>query len=315
LISVILCTYNRYQSLETALASVVASSIPQSVDWEVLVVDNNSNDRTREVVHDFCVRHPGRIRYVFEPRPGKSHALNAGLLLAGGDVIAFMDDDVVVDPRWMTSLTTPVLDGTWAGAGGRILPERGFSPPPWLPSTMKYGLAPLALLDLGDQAARLFEAPFGTNMAFRRAMFEKYGGFRTDLGPRPGCEIRSEDTEFGNRLLAAGEQLWYEPAAVVYHEVTRHRLRKEYFLTWWFAKGRAVMREFGVRPSTRLYCCGIPLYLVRSLCFHALRWILCFGRSRRFARKIIVWEKLGQVAECYHQRVQRKGRSRQRATL
>ena len=79
-------------------------------------------------------------------------------------------------------------------------------------------------------------------------MFEKYGGFRTDLGPRPGSEIRSEDTEFGWRLLAAGERLRYEPSAVVYHSVSGESASdKQYFLAWWFDKARA--EHSGIRDS------------------------------------------------------------------
>ena len=66
----------------------------------------------------------------------------------------------------------------------------------------------------------LSQPPFGTNMAFQKKVFEKHGGFRLDLGPRPGSELRNEDTEFGRRLLAAGERLRYEPSATVYHRST-----------------------------------------------------------------------------------------------
>ena len=97
-ITVILCTFNRSQSLVRALGSVVLSRLPEAVTWEVLVVDNNSCDQTREVVADFCARYPGRFRYVFESEPGKSNALNRGVAEAHGDVLAFMDDDVIVDP-------------------------------------------------------------------------------------------------------------------------------------------------------------------------------------------------------------------------
>src|SRR5438445_7610660 len=86
--------------------------------------------------------------------------------------------------------------------------------PRWLSLGSRSAMAPLVQFDLGDVACELSEPPFGTNMAFRKSMFEKYGGFRTDLGPRPGSEIRSEDSEFGGRLLAAGERLRYEPSAL-----------------------------------------------------------------------------------------------------
>ena len=86
-------------------------------------------------------------------------------------------------------------------------------------------------------------------MAFRKEMFEKYGGFRIDLGPSPDSEIRNEDTEFGRRVTEAGERLRYEPSAVVYHDVPRQRLREEYFLRWWFDYGRAQISEDGKRPA------------------------------------------------------------------
>ena len=77
-ITVILCTYNRCQRLSKALASVAASVVPGSLDWEVLVIDNNSADQTRDVIEDFCHRYPGRFRYLLETKQGKSFALNTG---------------------------------------------------------------------------------------------------------------------------------------------------------------------------------------------------------------------------------------------
>jgi len=203
-ITVVLCTYNRCKSLLTALNSAAASVLPQSVEWEILVVDNNSKDATREVVEDFCKRNPSRFRYLYEPKPGKSNALNSGIREARGHIIAFMDDDVQVEPDWLQNLTASLHDGEWTGAGGRVIPEWSRPAPPWLSPQAWYAAGPLVQFDLGDKAGELFEPPFGTNMAFRKSVFEKCGGFRPELGPRPGSEIRNEDTEFGARVLAAG---------------------------------------------------------------------------------------------------------------
>lgn len=298
-ITVILCTYNRCKSLATALSSVAVSTLPKPIEWEVLVVDNNSTDRTREVVEDYCRLYPGRFHYLFEPRPGKSNALQAGIKNAQGNILAFMDDDVTVEATWLQNLTASLHDGQWAGAGGRILPERTFSPPPWIPLQDRYALAPLALFDLGLQPGALTEPPFGTNMAFQERVFEKYDGFRTDLGPRPGSEIRNEDTEFGHRLLAAGEKLCYEPSAVVYHSVSESRVRKKYFLTWWFDKARADIRQSGIPSDTRWYVAGIPLYLFRRLAVWTVRWIIAVKPSRRFSNKIKTWTVAGQILECH----------------
>ncbi len=282
-----------------ALSSVALSRLPESVTWEVLVVDNNSCDQTREVVEDFIGRYPGRFRYLFESEPGKSRALNRGIAEARGDVLAFMDDDVIVDPRWLQMLTAALLKGMWAGSGGRILAKWNCPRPPWLPENERRAMAPLAVFDLGLEAKRLAEPPFGTNMAFRRNVFEKYGGFRTDLGPQPGSQIRNEDTEFGRRLLGAGEQLWYEPSAIVFHPVQENRLRKQYYLAWWFDKARADILELGPPSHFKLCFGGVPLRLFRRLAVWTVRWILAVRPSRRFSNKLEVWAQAGQIVECY----------------
>jgi glucosyl-dolichyl phosphate glucuronosyltransferase len=298
-ISVILCTYNRCQSLATALESVATSQMPDSVAWEVLVIDNNSKDQTREVVKQFDQRYPGLFRYIFEPQQGKSHALNTGIREARGEILAFMDDDVLVDANWLQNLTKVFQQENWAGAGGRILPERDFTPPAWLSVEGKYALAPLAIFDLGTLPGELAEAPFGTNMAFRKEVFEKIGGFRTDLGPQPGSETRSEDTEFGFRALAAAQRLWYEPAAIVYHSLPAQRLRKEYFLAWWYDKARADIRAFGLPNGKRFSIAGVPLYEFRRLANWTLQWITAIRPARRFSCKLKVWMKAGEIVECH----------------
>jgi glucosyl-dolichyl phosphate glucuronosyltransferase len=310
-ITVILCTHNRCQSLEKALNSVVAQIFPKPIDWEILVVDNNSRDQTREVVEGFCRRYPGRFHYLFEPQPGKSHALNAGIREARGDVLAFTDDDVTVDPTWLHNLTAALRDGQWVGSGGRILPERTVSFPRWLRPEGRLASGPLVILNLGPDACQLNEPPFGANMAFQKSMFKKYGGFRTDLGPCPGSEIRGEDTEFGLRLLHAGEPMRYEPSAVVYHAVPEKRLQKKYFLLWWFDKARADLRALGASRSTKWYIVGFPLVLFRRLAVWTVRWLMAVEPSRRFSAKCNVWVIGGQIVESYRLR-DTKNRSREK---
>jgi glucosyl-dolichyl phosphate glucuronosyltransferase len=298
-ITVILCTYNRCESLQSALNSVAASVLPQAVEWEVLVVDNNSTDQTEKVVQEFCNRNPRRFRYLFESQQGKSHALNSGIREARGNTLAFMDDDVRVHPSWLENLTAPLRSDEWAGVGGRIVPEWTFSPPRWLLADSDHAAGPLVGFHPSPTAGRLKEAPIGTNMAFRKEMFEKYGYFRTDLGPRPGSELRNEDTEFGDRLLAGGEQLRYEPSALVFHPVTSNRIDKKYFLKWWFNKGESNIRQFGVRRGTRYYVGGIPLFLFRNLLVWTCKWLVAIRPARRFSSKLSVWTKAGEIVECY----------------
>lgn len=298
-ITVILCTYNRAQSLALALESVAGSVLPGSISWEVLVVDNNSSDNTREVVEEFTRRYPGRFRYLFEPRAGKSHALNSGIRESSGEVLAFMDDDVTVDGKWLENLTARVLTREWAGSGGKILPQGSFTPPPWLTLDDRYALAPLAIFDLGTEAGEMNEPPFGTNMAFCREVFEKVGEFRTDLGPCPGSETRSEDTEFGYRVMAVGLRIWYEPSAIVYHSLPAHRLQKQYFLDWWYDKARADIKQDGVPSDTRWLIAGVPHYLFRRFCVWGIRWLLALEPGRRFTNKLKTYRAAGMITECY----------------
>jgi len=307
-ISVILCTFNRCDSLERALDSVSAQVNLQSADWEVVVVDNNSKDGTRTVAEAFCQRYPGRFRYVFEKEQGKSYALNTGIRESRGKILAFMDDDVIVEPDWLARLVSPLDDETWAGVGGRIVPPADFVAPSWLALEGAHNLGGiLALFDKGEEGRELCEPPFGTNMAFRRDVFTRVGLFRKDLGPCPGSEIRGEDTEFGRRVLKSGSRLWYEPSAIVHHGVPVGRLTKRYFLRFQFDQGRASIREAGPKPPVgfipRSYF-TIPKLLGSTIFRRGLAWFFSTDAKRRFQRKCMVWMNLGQIAELL-QNVQR----------
>jgi glycosyltransferase involved in cell wall biosynthesis len=305
-ITVIVCTFNRCEIVAQTLESVAASVLPESVQWEVLVVDNNSTDRTKNVAEDFCRRRPDCFRYIFEPKPGKSSALNAGIRNARSEVLAFLDDDVTVDPAWLRNLTQPLLDAEYAGVGGRTLLQRPFSPPTWLALYGPGGMGGIiaALFDLGEEPCDLDQPPYGVNMAFRRSMFEKYGLFRTDLGPSPSRNIPrpNEDTEFGRRLLAAGERLRYEPAAIVYHPVPDNRLQKSYFLHWWFDFGRAVVVEKGPRTPVwgiPRHFLSIPKMIALTLPLCALRWMRTANPQKRFSAKCLTWATAGQISEAF----------------
>jgi len=309
-VTVIVCTYNRCRTLATALDSVAASAMHDSVAWEVLVVDNNSKDDTRGVVKQYSDKFPGRFRYIREERQGKSYALNTGIREAKGDILAFLDDDVTVEPAWLPNLTAPVLSGEWVGAGGRIRASEISGLPDWMVLEGPYGLGGVlcGLFDCGEvpRELQLDTAPNGSNMAYHRRIFEKYGLFRTDMGPSIDNTTPhpNEDTEFGRRLMLAGERLFYVPDAIIYHPVLQERLRKDYFLSWWFDYGRAVILEKRRRPPIL----GIPRkffsisdLVVRYLLTRTLRWCLTLDKRRRFYNKCQVWSTAGAIVQTYRQ--------------
>lgn len=296
-ITVIICTFNRSALLAVALESILASQLPSQIRWEILIADNRSSDETREVVNDFEMRFPGRIRYLFEPRPGKSYALNSAIAAATGNVLAFADDDITVTSQWLDALTAPILRGPWTGCGGRVFAQWVSAVPKWLDTTSWIAAGPLVQFDLGPDACALRETPMGTNMAFRKSLFEHYGAFRTDFGPRPGSEIRNEDSEFVRRLLHGGEPLFYEPAAIVYHPVPANRLTKKYFLAWWFGKGSSGIREAGFPSNVRWKIGGVPLSFLRRVLRWSVQWMFTWNAKARFVCSVCLWKLAGEIKE------------------
>lgn len=99
--SIVICTRNRCSVLDRCLSTVAGV---EGLDRaEVLVVDNGSTDETAAVIERWMATVP-QLRCVYEPRPGLSHARNSGVHNATGDVLAFLDDDVLVDQGWLDGL-------------------------------------------------------------------------------------------------------------------------------------------------------------------------------------------------------------------
>jgi glucosyl-dolichyl phosphate glucuronosyltransferase len=299
-ITVVLCTYNRSQDLAKALDSIAVQTFPEPVEWEILVVDNNSTDQTPAVVEEYSRKYPSRVRYITEQHQGLSHARNAGIRNAKGDILVFTDDDSVEDPGWLCNLTSKLHSGEWAGAGGRIIPAWAKAIPNWLSTDDPHTMGPFAAFDHGTEAGPLTVSPYGGNMAFRREVFEKYGGFRVDLG-RAGSNLQGrEDVEFANRLLARGERLRYEPGAVVRHPVLASRMEENYVLRWWYWYGRSEITESGPPPDARLFIFGVPLKSFRRLLRWTLQRLITLNPARRFACRRNVWYIAGTMVGCFN---------------
>jgi glucosyl-dolichyl phosphate glucuronosyltransferase len=170
-VSVVVSTYNRSSILLPALQSIVGQEAG-GVGYELIVVDNNSTDGTRELVEEFIAGcgFP-HVRYVFEGRQGLSHGRNAGIAAARAPIVAFTDDDVRVPPDWVASIAAAFRAWPEAGyVGGKVLPLWEAEPPAWLRSRQQW--APLALTDCGPEPFGIgIGKPVcmvGANLAFRR---------------------------------------------------------------------------------------------------------------------------------------------------
>lgn len=247
-VSVVVCTYNRCDVLGDTLSSFVSLRIPNGVSWELLVVDNNSSDRTREVAARYADRLP--LRYLFESRQGKTCALNLAVREAQGDLLLFTDDDVQLDPGWLWAFHEAARACPQAGwFGGRIIPWWPAGRPGWLQDECLPALKGFfGLYDLGDQQRPYAEGddpPAGAGMAVRRATFERIGGYREDLGPRGDKKGTCDDSELIFRAKAAQIGGAYVPDAVCRHLVPDERLSLRWFLKYGVGKGENQARMEG----------------------------------------------------------------------
>ena len=282
-LTVVVSTYNRADRLPSALDALLQQA--GNVAYEIIVVDNNSTDTTRDVVNAMASVSSGRVRYAFEPRQGLSHGRNTGIAQAAGPLIAFTDDDVRVAPDWVRQLTR-VFDEhpEIAYVGGPVLPNWLEPPPPWL---TKAHWAPLALQDYGSDAIVTGKdrgmCLVGANMAFRQSVFERVGNFSPALGRIKDGIGSTEDHDMQLRVWRAGMQGLYHPSPVVTADVTPDRMEKAYHHRWHRGNGRhcAMMRlrEFVptdvgpvTEPQDLVTLFGSPAFVHLDLIRYAYLW-------------------------------------------
>lgn len=274
-VSVIICTYNRSGLLPKALESILSQK-SGDVRYEVLIVDNNSTDRTRQVCDSFLSQGHVNLRYIFEGKQGISYARNTAIVNARAPILAFTDDDVFVSEDWVARIKQAFDDYPEVDAiGGKVLPEWETDPPSWL---TREHWGPLALLDFGDGPASVSARNpiclIGANFAFRREVFEHVGLFSPAL-QRVGGGIGSmEDHELLVRLWQKNRQAMYVPDLVVMAEVQSERVTKQYHRNWHTGHGHfyAIMREEEFeRSGARLF--DVPAHLYKQALVNSLKFV------------------------------------------
>ncbi len=237
-ITVAICTWNRCELLRRTLEQFARVTIPPQVDWELLVVNNNSTDSTDEVIQGFSDRLP--IRRLYEPNPGKSQALNLASREATGEYILWTDDDVLVDKNWIAAYCEAFQRYPAAVFfGGPIEPLFAKTPPPWLDRAWRHIGVAYALRDFGQEPIPLDGTdvvPFGANLAIRTSEQTKYC-YDVNLGPRPNSALRGEETTLVKTLVDEGYQGWWVPNARVRHYIPVERMCIRYIRRFFFGQG------------------------------------------------------------------------------
>jgi len=299
LISVAVCTYNRSQMLGGTLRALGAQCGGSAFELEIIVIDNNSTDRTREVVDEASQTSRWPIRYLFESTQGLSYARNRAIHEARGELLAFTDDDVIPESHWVETLYETFKHYHADCVGGKILPLWTETPPVWLsnPSIRKIFWGVLALLDRGSvvQEAKSGDGDFlyGANMAFQKAVFLEVGEFRTNLGNSGSTPMCGEDTDMVSRLLKAGQRVIYAPDAVVHHRVDPDRVRLSYARKRRFLGGCSQSRGIGNET------CGVPRWVIRECFESGLKALWAYLRNKKelgIQHELMFWPNLGRIA-------------------
>ena len=280
-LSVVVCSFNRSESLRRMLKSLQEMVIPDHLSCEVIVVDNNSDDDTRLVFEEIEKHFELKIRYVFEDKKGLSHARNRGIKEAGGEIIAFTDDDVIVDKHWIKNIDKAFKEyDDVVCVGGKILPIWEIPRPKWLKPDL-YGY--LALLDKGDSAVYMDALDiWGANFAVKSEMFKKYGLFDTNLGRTPKKIYSGEEAEFLKRLQNAGEKILYYPLSIVHHYISANRISKQYMRKWEFDNGemKGILMKDTKHSDTMIYHHRATKIMLLKHVIVSLLKIVCFANDR-----------------------------------
>jgi glucosyl-dolichyl phosphate glucuronosyltransferase len=293
--SIIIATYNRADELVHTLRSL--AGLTTSASWEVIVVDNNSSDRTRQVVEQAAADFPVAVRYLFEATQGKAVALNTAIREARGEILVFTDDDALVEADWLDRAEAALEQTGGAYVGGRVLPRWERERPAWIPDRSGRMWAVIALADFGDrprQFGRGIGWPLGVNMAVRASVFHTHGIWWDNRYDRIGNSLRGQgQREWCLRVRAAGLCGYYTPEMLVHHLVPADRLRKSYFRRWfyWYGISRAVLyAQHGLdmeSPDERSldfasvpHLAGVPRFMFRSALAHIKQMIGCTLRAR-----------------------------------
>jgi len=221
-LSVVICTYNRDKYLPDALESLKKQDANPGA-FEVIVINNNCTDKTAAICEKFAQKHPElNFRHIVETSQGLSFARNRGIQEAKANLIAFIDDDAIAEPDYVSRLlhafdNYPEFDAV----GGKVLPiYPGGQEPEWM---SKYIQRLVSKVDDGDSFKEFKKKyPVGCNMAFKKSVFKETGVFNTDL------TLRSDDKYIFSKLKKKRKKTIYAPDVVVHHNIEQYRLEHDF---------------------------------------------------------------------------------------
>lgn len=290
--TIIISTYNRFQELEQTLGSFTRPENPVGSQWELIVVDNNSNDETKSICDSFLDRLP--LRYSFEAKQGKAIALNHAVDLAKGSLLLFTDDDVTLPPSWIANYIRASKQYPDAQFfGGKVISSWQQQPAQWFVENAEW-LRCNPRVDLGDKPIRITQPDthtlIGANIAYRKSVFDQGPRFREDLGcvKRIGHkDSRHCDEHFFivEKLLKQGRHGMYLPDSHVHHRDPPERMTEKY-IRYFYTQNRIEQVLRGKIPDSPHQWFGAPRHLWRKLIVNIFKYACTrpFGSSQTWLR-------------------------------
>jgi len=265
MLTTIICTYNRAKYIGPLLESIAANNLAKE-EYEILLVDNNCTDNTREICESFVNVHKDvAFRYVIETEQGLSAARNKGIKEAKGDIIVYIDDDALVDTWYLRTIVEYMSAHPEISAvGGPIIPSyEDTEEPKWMTRYTKELLC--GYLFYGE-AERQFPGdryPGGGNAAYRAEVFEKVGLFNTALGRKGNSLMGAEEKDIFDKMKAQGMRFMYLPKMILHHIIPQKKLEKDYF--------DRLTLQMGMSERQRTLAIGREKYTKRLL-KEAVKW-------------------------------------------
>jgi len=253
-LSICISTYNRAHLLDRTLRGIARINVPENVDVELLVINNNCTDNTSAVVSEFGAKAPWPVREISEPQAGVNYGRNRAIQNAQYEHIVLFDDDIEPAQNWIADYFEAVSELHADCVVGPVNPKYEIPLPSYMTPVIIDSITS-AYSQKGDTMKRLspdvaHEMP-GCNMAFTRSVAEELKGFNVDLG-RVGLGLESgDDTDFGYRLVAGGKRVVYQPKCSIQHFITKEKLSKSYLRRRWRGDG-VTQRIFDERKTKTL---------------------------------------------------------------
>ncbi|HIK07139.1 MAG TPA: glycosyltransferase family 2 protein [Trichormus sp. M33_DOE_039] len=272
-------TYNGAKRLSELLERLRNQTHIEHLSWEIIVVDNNSNDDTAKVIKLYQDNWPSShpLTYCFESQQGAAYARKRAIQEAKSELIGFLDDDNYPEPNWVISAYNFAKKYPQAGAfGSQIHPDWEIEPP----ENFQRVAAFLAITERGNlplkyEPAKRILPPSAGLVVRRQAWLDSVPNNPILTGRVTGSMLTSEDLEVLSYIQKSGWEIWYNPEMEIYHRIPRSRLKKEYLIPFFRGIGlsRHVTRMVMVNPWMKpLALLAYLLNDTRKIILHILRY-------------------------------------------